>query len=431
MGMVTDTSNKYQVSRAQAIYILVVLTVLFFLNYADRYVLAAVLQPMKIALGLNDTEVGLVQSAFNVGVGLLSIPMSFVIERWSRRKTIGLLAIIWSIGTLATGFCTKFIQLIFTRAAVGIGEAGYATGGASWLSVVFPKERRGRVLGIYGIGPALGAVAGLILGGLIATKTGDWRMAFYYFAIPGVIFGILAFFLKDYATVKDKGETALNKKYLGDWIRLFKIKAFTFTLLGQMFFQLYYFTFLGWLPSFLMRGYNMDAGQAGAISGAAFLLTLISSPLGGWLADKWQKHNRSGRAYLMVVMQALNLILTGALLFAFGGPLSIFIIILVVQSFVVCMNPPLITTLTTDVIPIKFRATGYGLAYTFYYFVGMSLGPWLVGLISDASGGGATGLKNGFLLTLPALALAVIFFIINSKYYATDSERCSDQVLAE
>ncbi|MDD5398330.1 MAG: MFS transporter [Dehalococcoidia bacterium] len=181
----------------------------------------------------------------------------------------------------------------------------------------------------------------------------------------------------------------------------------------------------------MMRGYNMDAGQAGAISGAAFLLTLISSPLGGWLADKWQKHNRSGRAYLMVVMQALNLILTGALLFAFGGPLSIFIIILVVQSFVVCMNPPLITTLTTDVIPIKFRATGYGLAYTFYYFVGMSLGPWLVGLISDASGGGATGLKNGFLLTLPALALAVIFFIINSKYYATDSERCSDQVLAE
>ncbi len=431
MGMVTDTGSKYQVGRAQAIYILVVLTVLFFLNYADRYVLAAVLQPMKIALGLNDTEVGLVQSAFNVGVGLLSIPMSFVIERWSRRKTIGLLAIIWSIGTFATGLCTKFTQLLFTRAAVGIGEAGYATGGASWLSVVFSKERRGRVLGLYGVGPALGAVAGLILGGLIATKTGDWRMAFYYFAVPGIIFGILAFFLKDYATVKDKGETALNKKYLGDWIRLFKIKAFTFTLLGQMFFQLYYFTFIGWLPSFLMRGYNMDAGQAGAISGAAFLLTLISSPLGGWLADKWQKHNRSGRAYIMVIMQALNLILTGALLFAFGGPLPIFIIILAIQSFVVCMNPPLITTLTTDVIPIKFRATGYGLAYTCYYFIGMSLGPWLVGLISDASGGGATGLKNGFLLTLPALVLAVIFFIINSKYYAADSERCSDQVLAE
>ncbi|MFA5079258.1 MAG: MFS transporter [Dehalococcoidia bacterium] len=180
-----------------------------------------------------------------------------------------------------------------------------------------------------------------------------------------------------------------------------------------------------------MRGYNMDAAQAGAISGAAFLLTLISSPLAGWLADTWQKRNKTGRAYMMVIMQALNLILTCALLVAFGGPLPIFIVILAIQSFVVCMNPALITTLNTDVIPIKFRATGYGLAYTFYYFVGMALGPWIVGLISDASGGGAIGLKNGFLLTLPALALAVIFFIINSKYYAADSERCSDQVSAE
>ena len=98
---------KYQVGGRGSVFVLVVLFLLYMLNFADRALMSIVVEPMKQALNFNDAQIGATQSIFLLGVALLMIPGSILVERWSRRKMLGLMAIVWSLATLATGMGTK------------------------------------------------------------------------------------------------------------------------------------------------------------------------------------------------------------------------------------------------------------------------------------------------------------------------------------
>jgi MFS family permease len=340
------------------------------------------------------------------------------------------MAILWSIATIATGFCSKFWQLVVVRFTVGLGEGSFAPGGNAWLSVVFPKEKRGKISGIFGIGTALGTIIGMALGGYIVTKTGDWRIVFYVFGVPGVILGVLTFFFKDYATVKESQESAFNIDYLSGWIKLFKIKSFALTVVGHSIFLLFFFTFIGWLPAFIMRGYNMNAAQAGVLLAGIFLIAVPASVLGGFLADLWLKHSSNGRAKFMLVGHSANLVVTVLLLLAYGHTFYVFIPLLVIQGIIVGSYTNQIYSIISDVIPIKYRISGFSLLNVFIFSIG-ALGPWIIGVISDALGGGAYGLQMGFFILLPALLIGTIFCFFMTRNYAADSAQCSDKVFHE
>ncbi len=427
-----ESKKAYEVTKGQAASILIVMTVLYIINYADRSILSVVLQQIKVSLQISDTELGVVQSVFSIGLGLFTIPLAWAVDRWSRRKAVALMAIVWSIATFATGLAKNFVSLVIARAFVGLGEDGFSTSGSGWLSLAFKKERRSLVTGIFGIGSVLGTAMGLILGGILVARTGMWQVPFYVFAVPGLIFGIWAFFLKDYKSVKHEGEGGLSKQYLKDWVGLFKIKAFTFTTLGQACFGLYVFTWIGWLPAFMIRGYNIDAGQAGTIVGGIALVAALGSPIGGWIADRWHKKNRGGRGYMMAIVQLINFIMLGLIVFFLGKiTIPVLIALMAVQMVVVAAVNPLIFSIITDISPTSHRIAGQGLMVTVVYAAGAALGPWIVGAISDAVGGGAEGIRAGFLWLLPVLLACVIFYTINSKYYPDDSERVKDNVYAE
>jgi len=66
--------------------ILIVCVLLYMVNYMDRQVLSVVLEPMKADLGLTDAQAGLLQSVFFLSMALLAFPISFFVDRWSRRK---------------------------------------------------------------------------------------------------------------------------------------------------------------------------------------------------------------------------------------------------------------------------------------------------------------------------------------------------------
>jgi len=72
------------------------------------------------------------------------------------------------------------------------------------VSAAYTPEKRARMLGIFNIGIPLGAATGMIAGGAISAALG-WRWAFYIFAIPGIILGILAFFMRDYKAPPGSG----------------------------------------------------------------------------------------------------------------------------------------------------------------------------------------------------------------------------------
>ena len=428
----TQDSKIYHIDKTRRVLLLIVLTLLYVLCFADRQIFSIALEPMKVALGLSDTDLGSIQAVFNIGLGVLAIPGSILVDRWSRRKTIGIMAILWSIATFSTGLCRNFVQLIIPRAFVGIGEAGYFPGGSGWLSVVFSKDNRGRVLNIFGIGPVIGIVVGSVVGGMMIAKTNDWTSPFWIFAIPGVILGVIVFFFKDYATVEGKREGGKGENYLADWFGLFKIKAFRIIIIGQVFWALFYFTFLGWFAVLLMRGYDLDTGKAGLIVGGTALFGAICVPFGGWLTDIWHKRNKAGRAYMMVVVQSLNVVSLLLAILLFGISLPVYICIIALSAVATSMITGTVSTMISDVVPVKHRASGVAWNVVFNYLFGASLGSWLVGVASDAFGGGANGLKLAFICIAPALIIAFVIHLLNLRgSYVEDSARCSDQVFDE
>jgi MFS family permease len=424
-------NKEYKVGGAGSIFILVMLFLLYAMNYADRAIFSVALEPIKKALSLTDTQAGILQSVFLLGVALLTIPASMLVERWSRRKSIAIMGLIWSIATYATGLCSSFVQMALARFTVGIGEAGYVTGGVGWLSLSFRKEIRSRIIGIFTSAVQIGTALGLILGGIIITQTQDWRSPFVIFAIPGILLGIIAFFLPDYKTIKKEGEAFFSKSYFSSWGSLFKIKSFYIDIIGQCFMFFVMLAFLSWMPAMLMRIYKMTPATAGLTYGLVGLIAIVSAPLGGVLADRWQKRSKNGRPFFIGTIAILYGIFSVAMVIALSYPVAWFIVAAVVQLFFANMLLPVSLTIRTDVTPAPLRTTAYGIGTFVTFIVGSTTGPASVGILSDMLGGGASGLQSALFCVIPAIIFCAIAYFILAKYYHADSSKISDAVVSE
>src|SRR4030095_14284287 len=127
-------------------------------DYIARQVLLAVFPFLKAEWGLSDTRLGSLVSIVALMVGVLSIPISFVADRWGRVKSMAVTACVLSLATIACGVATKYGQMFAARTVVGIGEAAYVTAGGAILMYAFPPKLRSTVMGIFLGGALFGSV---------------------------------------------------------------------------------------------------------------------------------------------------------------------------------------------------------------------------------------------------------------------------------
>jgi MFS family permease len=203
-------SPSFKIGGPRATYVLVICCLLYAIQYADWQVMSVVLEPMKLALGLSDGQAGLVGSVYFIGIILCSLPAAHLVDRWSRSKTIGVMAFVWSAFTLVTGTAAGLNALIISRFGVGAGAAGFPPGATALVSASYPEEKRAKVLGIFNSFITIGIIFGVIVGGYLSAHHGGWRTPFYIFAIPGIVLGILAFFMQDYRLQKEDGSVFVH-----------------------------------------------------------------------------------------------------------------------------------------------------------------------------------------------------------------------------
>ncbi len=177
-------------------YALAVLTFINLFNYLDRWVLAAVLEPIRLDLGLTDTQLGMLGSGFIVIYSLTSPVFGSLGDRRARPPLIALGVAIWSLATGLAGFARGFWSLFIARAMVGVGEAAYGTIAPALLADHFPLERRGRVFAVFFAAIPIGSAAGYVLGGLADHHFG-WRAAFWLAGFPGLLLSLLVLFVHD------------------------------------------------------------------------------------------------------------------------------------------------------------------------------------------------------------------------------------------
>ena len=430
-------SNKVSTrpSRGSARFAFGVLFAVNVLNYADRYVLSAILPDLKRAFNMSDFQGGLLISSFLLVYAVATLPLGVWADRGIRKNIVALCVSIWSVATVLAGFAQNLVQLFSFRSVLGIGEAGYAPASLSLLGDFFSKGSRGRVLSYWSIGTLIGAAIGVSLGGKIADTLG-WRWAFFFVGIPGLIAALLAWRIRepkrgafdqeeDAETDEAPGHGRLDKNFWQTVRKLLHIPTY-WILVGAFVFS--FFTIGGtsfWLTSYLNRAFNLTLTEAGSISGIVLVVSgIVGTVLGGWLADRAQGRFPEGRLFVSMLgfLIGAPFVLLALLIHSLAPFVAVFLVAGITLNF--CTGP--LNAVIQDVIAPNMRATALGLALLLAHLLGDASAPTIIGLISDR-----TSLGTALLVTAPTfLFLAGLVCLLGLKTVRRDMQRMQEQLNA-
>jgi EmrB/QacA subfamily drug resistance transporter len=120
-------------------------------------------------------------------------------DLFGRGRVYNLGFAIFTIGSALSGFAPSDTVLIVARGIQAVGGALVFANGGALIAAVFPPERRGRAFGYLVLGWGVGAILGILLGGVITTTLG-WRYIFFI----NIPIGIFAAYLGLTSLPKDE-----------------------------------------------------------------------------------------------------------------------------------------------------------------------------------------------------------------------------------
>jgi len=397
---------QQQVDR-RAAYALAVLTFINLFNYVDRWVLAAVVEPVKHDLGLTDTQLGLVATGFIIVYTFASPIFGSLGDRAKRPPLIAIGVGIWSIATALGGFARGFWTLFFTRSTVGVGEAAYGTIAPALLSDQYPIEKRGRVLAFFFSAIPIGSALGYVLGGL-ADRFFGWRSAFWIAGLPGIALAFLV--LRVFDPPRGQHDAAYAPRVAGTkwyeaYFELLRNKPFMLTVVG---YGAYTFALGGlgfWMPAFLERARGMPRSEATVTFGLIVVVTgFVGTFLGGFLGDALLK--RTKQSYLWV--SGIATLLAAPITYVgLSNPNKMIYLpaIILGEVLIFMCTGPVNSAIVNAVSPLE-RATALGLSVFAMHLLGDIPSPPLIGRLSDAS-----SLEQAFLIIPVAILISGAIWI--------------------
>jgi len=385
---------------------LAVLTGLNLFNYLDRYVLSAVLDPMKREFGLTDGQAGRIATVFMLGYFFTSPVFGWLGDRASRRWLVAVGVFVWSLGTVLTGWAAGFGILLLFRALVGVGEASYATISPAWIADLYPKEKRNNALTIFYVAIPVGSALGVLLGSQICARW-DWRHAFYWAGGPGLALAVLALFLQEPRRgAMDAPTESAERPSAGDYVELLKRPAYLLVVAGYVAYTFALGAFANWGPTFLTRMHGLDEKKAGLFFGGTLVVAgLVSTFVGGFAATAWQRRNPAGYAWM------LGLSVLAAVPVSFGafltGNLTLAMVLLALAMLLLFLSTGPVNTLILETAPANMRAGAGALSIFAIHLFGDLWSTEIVGHLSDALG----NLRRGVMILPVALAVCAALWL--------------------
>jgi MFS family permease len=407
-------------------YIFVLLFLLYMFDYVDRMIVTSMFVHIEAALGITHTQSGLLVSAVYWAIVLLTFPISILVDRWNRTKTIGIMAVLWSLATALCALTGNFAQLVFTRALIGVGEAGYAPGGSAVISGLYPKDRRSKMMGLWNASIPLGTAIGVLAGGIIATRLG-WKHAFGIVALPGLIIAILFFFVKDYKTV-DLSVTDTNniktKMKPGDILRQFLSRpSLIFTYFGFAAVVFVTTSLITWLSTYFSVTRGISVERAGSMASAVMVLAIVGAPVGGIITDRWRKTNIKARLLFPVITSVLAAVFLLVALWLTKGTVQYIFFLL--MGVTVTAFLPGAAAVTQDVIHPGLRAMSYAIAVVVQNLLWASTAPLVIGKLYDLY-----TIRAALALLPFMLLLGALLFFAGSRFYVKDLDK-TDKIRLE
>jgi MFS family permease len=424
-------------------YVLLVLSLVYALNIADRYVITTVMESIRLDLHLTDSAValltGVALALFYVSAG---IPISALADRYSRRNIIAAALVIWSALTVFTGLSRTFGQMMVARIGVGIGESGGTPPSTSMLADYFKPRHRTMALTIWALGASLGAWLGADVAGRVADAYG-WRTAFLAMGVPGVVMGIVIFTTvrEPRRGVMDGGdavserlavERAATKVPMMVALRVIASQPATLHLMmGGAVTALWGWGLMWWTPTYLQRAYHMTAGEAGAMLGPMHLIAGSLSTIGTCLLMATPAMADPKRVLrLMAIVVAVVTVPSFFIFWTHDLGITRLCLWLLVPAMYFYIGPSY--GLINNTIPPQIRAMAAAVTLLVANIANLVIAPQFVGFVSDhvagPGGADAASLRFALLLLAPTGFWAAYHFWAATKKIDQEIARVRDAV---
>lgn len=291
--------------------VLVVLWLLYIINYFDRMAVLTFLPFIQKDLDLTPVELGQLASVFFFAYSLAQVTAGFLADKIGPKKVMNIAIIVFTAITALTGVVKTFGQFLALRIGLGLGEGHHFAPACRTINNWFPMAERGRSVSFFATS---WAVAPAIVPVLVTSLSfyffgGEWRPVFYVLAIPGVIgiFALWYFITNTPKEMLDKGRldnteyehitsgeaaeqaadaastTGAKKKDIGIFLKDSYFYVYTLLLFCQL--AVYWGT-TTWLTTFLVKQHGLDLKQMGFFASAPYIVAFFAMMMGGWLMDK-------------------------------------------------------------------------------------------------------------------------------------------------
>ncbi|MFZ3572062.1 MFS transporter [Streptomyces sp. BH097] len=381
-------------------------------DYMSRQVLSAVFPVLKDEWSLSDAHLASLSSVVALMVGLLTLPLSLVADRWGRVRSLVVMAVVWSLATLLCAVAGNYQEMLAARFLVGVGEAAYGSVGIAVVLSIFAPRVHAALGGAFMAGGSFGSVVGVAVGGSLAVHVG-WRWSFAAMAVFGLL--LVAVFravvserkLDEYA-VEPRSPAAVTGGR-APFTSLFTNPALLFAYIGgglQMFTPA---VLLSWTPSYFNRYYHLQADEAAALAAVFVLLIGSGMVICGIISDRFARSDSRGQWTAGVAFCAVSLVCLSAGFGLASGTASL--ILIGCGAFFAAGSSGPTAAVVTDLSHSSVRATGLGALTVANNVLGLALGPFVVGMVADHLG------LLGALRLAPLMYVAAVAALLLGRRY--------------
>ena len=393
--------------------VLALLLIAYIFNFLDRQIVGILGPSIQAELHLSNAEFGAIGgTAFALLYAALGIPLAYLADRTSRSALVAGSLGVWSAFSALCGAVTGYWTLFLCRLGVGVGEAGGVAPSYALIADYFPPEKRARALAIFSLGVPIGLGAGSFIGARLAALFG-WRETFAILGIAGLLLApFLRFVVRDPRGTSSSSQVPLPTVFPmlarkpAFWLLAFAASASSLCGYGLAL----------WTPKVMMLSFGLDLVATGNFLASLWLIGGCAGVFaGGWLADRLGSADRGWYARLPAIAWILSIPAWGFGLFASNLWIA-WPLLLVGSGINILWLGPIITAVQ-HLVPRPMRATASASFLLINNLIGLGVGPWLIGRLSDGLNAdyGANALRDAAVLCLGFYLLAAILALFSIR----------------
>lgn len=401
-------------TRARGTQILVILALANLVSYAARNALFAVYPDLTARYGIDDSEIGLLQTVFMIPHAAATLGFGWAGDRFDRRRVIGVGLVIAAIAGAAGAVGESYLGLATSRAFVGFGTAAVVPVANSILGQLFEGPAKASRIAIFNLGLFLGGVVGFAAGMALG-----FPLVVIVLAAPGLVLAAMIAPLAIPPAHVREGSTSLAgmfRQFGSDGAVLLRIPTMRWIIASTTVMAFAAGGYNAWLKEFLVREKHLTDGEATTLLALSLCGGLSGIIVGGRIADRLRARTEVGRLWTIVIGMAMTAPCATIAILAPNG-LALDIAGIATLFFISWYHAPMAATVD-DLAPRGYTVSAQGLVIFTMHMIGTAPSSWIVGEVSEVA-----TLTDAMWVPTAALLVAALCMAAATRTFAADRDR--------